>query len=79
MIFYRHFDIPLLDADIPLCNDCAAVLQKMLYKGNVIAVIFVNAYDHLNPDLYGKSQESHEDWMDKHNGWPDDDDALLPF
>lgn len=38
-----------------------------------------HAYDHLNPDLYGRSQESQEDWMDKHNGWPDDDDALLPF
>ena len=36
-------------------------------------------YDHLNPDLYGRSQESHGDWMDKYDGWPDDDDALLPF
>lgn len=38
-----------------------------------------HAYDHLNPDLYSGSQESHEDWMNRHDSWPDDDDALLPF
>lgn len=26
VIFNRRFDFPLLDADIPLCNGCAAVL-----------------------------------------------------
>lgn len=37
-----------------------------------------HAYDHLNPDLYGRVQELHEDWTDKYDGWTDDD-ALLPF
>lgn len=36
-------------------------------------------YDHLNPDLYSTSGGSHEDWMDRHDSWPDDDDAQLPF
>ena len=42
MIFNRRFDFPLLDADIPLCNGCAAMLQKVLHQGDIIAVVSVN-------------------------------------
>lgn len=42
MLFNRCFYFPLLDADISLCNSCAAVLQKVLHQGNIVSVIPVD-------------------------------------
>lgn len=42
VVFNRRFNFPLLDADIPLCYGCAAVLQKVLHQRNIIAVVSVN-------------------------------------
>lgn len=38
MILNRRFDLLRLDADIPLCGACAAVLQQPLHKGYIEAI-----------------------------------------
>ena len=42
MVFNRCFDFPLLDADIPLCNSCTAMLQKVLHQGDIVPIVPVN-------------------------------------
>ncbi len=42
VVFYRRFNLPLLDTDVPLCHGCAAVLQKVLHQGDIVAVVSVN-------------------------------------
>ena len=42
MPFNCFLNFPLLNTNIPLRNSCTTMLQKMLYKGNIIAVILIN-------------------------------------
>lgn len=42
MTFNGLLNLFLLDADIPLCNCRAAVLQELLDQGNIVAAVLVD-------------------------------------
>ena len=46
-----HF--PWLDADVPLGNGSAAVLEKLLYQGDIVMTVFIDLGGIVLPEAVG--------------------------
>lgn len=46
-----HF--PWLDADVPLGNGSAAVLEKLLYQGDIVMTVFIDLGGIVLPEAMG--------------------------
>ena len=65
MVFYRGFELFLLDPDVTLSHGGAAVLEELLDQGHVIAVCLVDLSCEKFPKAVGADALEAEEIADK--------------
>ena len=65
MVFYRGFELLLLDPDVTLGDGGAAVLQELLHQGHIIAIGLVDLGCEEFPEAVGADPLEAEEIADK--------------
>ena len=53
MLFDGCFDFTLFDANVPLCDGCATMLEQVLYQGDIVPVVPVDFCGIVFPETVG--------------------------